>query len=192
MKDKELVEKALAGSQDAFAALVEKYRIKMFNLAFSLTRNREVADDLAQDIFIKAWLALPKFKFQSQFSTWLYRIAVNASKDLLRKESKLRKVSLEDSPPLTLMQEDTTNEFDAVQEDEKRRKLVHRALESMPEKYRAILILRDIQGMPYGEIGSILDISPGTVDSRLHRARKMLRKRVLQLSARLGGDYAVS
>ncbi len=192
MKDKELVEKALAGSQDAFAALVEKYRIKMFNLAFSLTRNREAADDLAQDVFIKAWLALPKFKFQSQFSTWLYRIAVNASKDLLRKESKLRKVSLEDSPPLKLMQEDTTNEFDAVQEDEKRRKLVHRALESMPEKYRAILILRDIQGMPYGEIGSILDISPGTVDSRLHRARKMLRKRVLQLSARLGGDYAVS
>jgi RNA polymerase sigma-70 factor (ECF subfamily) len=90
------------------------------------------------------------------------------------------------------MQEDTTNEFDAVQEDEKRRKLVHRALESMPEKYRAILTLRDIQGMPYGEIGSILDISPGTVDSRLHRARKMLRKRVLQLSARLGGDYAMS
>lgn len=192
MKDQELVEKAQAGSQDAFAALVEKYRIKMFNLAFSLTRNREAADDLAQDVFIKAWLALPKFKFKSQFSTWLYRIAVNASKDLLRKESKLRKVPLEDSPPLTLMQEDGTSELDAAREDEKRRKLVHRALESMPDKYRAILTLRDIQGMPYGEIGIILKISPGTVDSRLHRARKMLRKRVLQLSARLGGDYAVS
>ncbi len=192
MKDKELVEKAQAGSQEAFAALVEKYRIKMFNLAFSLTRNRETADDLAQDAFIKAYMALPKFKFQSEFSTWLYRIAVNAAKDLLRKESKMKKISLEDSPPKTLLHEEGTAELDAAREDEKRRKLVHRALESMPEKYRAILTLRDLQGMPYGEIGTILDISPGTVDSRLHRARKMLRKRVLQLSARLGGDYAVS
>ena len=69
--------------------------------------------------------------------------------------------------------------------------MVHFALESLPENYQVILTLRDIQGFPYGEISRMLKISPGTVDSRLHRARKLLRKKVHQLSARLGGDYAV-
>lgn len=191
MSDRELVERAQAGSQDAFSALVEKYRAKMFNLAYSLTRNREAADDLAQEVFIKAYLALPKFKYQSAFGTWLYRIAVNASKDFLRKEGRLRKVSLEDSPPGTLMQEDDTVQIDEAKETEKQKQLVRQALKSLPEKYQVILTLRDIQGFPYGEISQVLDISPGTVDSRLHRARKMLRKKVHQISARFGGDYAV-
>ena len=191
MDDRELVEKAQAGSQDAFGALVEKYRIKMFNLAYSMTRNRETADDLAQDVFIKAYVALPNFKFQSAFSTWLYRIAVNASKDFLRKETRVRKIPLDDSPPGTLMQEDTTAQIDEAREKEKQKKMVHTALESLPEKYQVILTLRDIQGFPYNEISQMLDASPGTVDSRLHRARKMLKKKVYQLSARLGGDYAV-
>jgi RNA polymerase sigma-70 factor (ECF subfamily) len=191
MSDRELVERAQAGSQDAFSALVEKYRAKMFNLAYSLTRNREAADDLAQEVFIKAYLALSKFKYQSAFGTWLYRIAVNASKDFLRKEGRLRKVSLEDSPPGTLMQEDDTVQIDEAKETEKQKQLVRQALKSLPEKYQVILTLRDIQGFPYGEISQVLDISPGTVDSRLHRARKMLRKRVHQISARFGGDYAL-
>ena len=191
MSDRELVEKAQAGSQDAFSALVEKYRAKMFNLAYGFTRNREAADDLAQEVFIKAYLALPNFKFQSAFGTWLYRIAVNASKDFLRKEGRVRKVALEDSPPGTLMQEDDTLQLDEAKETEKQKKLVRNALKSLPEKYQVILSLRDMQGFPYGEISQILNISPGTVDSRLHRARKMLRKKVHQISARPGGDYAV-
>lgn len=191
MDDRELVEKAQAGSQDAFGALVERYRVKMFNLAYSLTRNREAADDLAQEVFIKAYLALPNFKFRAAFGTWLYRIAVNASKDFLRKETKVRKIPLEDSPPGTLMQEDSTPEIDEAREKEKQKKMVHFALESLPKNYQVILTLRDIQGFPYGEISRMLKISPGTVDSRLHRARKLLRKKVHQLSARLGGDYAV-
>lgn len=191
MKDRELVEQAQAGSQEAFAALVEKYRVKMFNLAYSLTRNREAADDLAQEAFIKAYLALGKFKFQSAFSTWLYRIAVNASKDYLRRETKVTKVTLEDSPQGALSQEDATAEIDEAREKEARKRLVHTALESLPEKYRAILMLRDIQGFPYGEIGQILHISPGTVDSRLHRARKLLKRKVQQIAAHSGGEYAV-
>ncbi|MGB2908041.1 MAG: sigma-70 family RNA polymerase sigma factor [Candidatus Aminicenantaceae bacterium] len=191
MDDRELVEKAQAGNQDAFGALVEKYRIKMFNLAYSLTRNRETADDLAQEVFIKAYMALPNFKFQSAFSTWIYRIAVNASKDFLRKETRVRKIPLDDSPPGTLMQEDTTGQIDEAREQATRKKMVHTALESLPEKYQVILTLRDIQGFPYNEISQMLNISPGTVDSRLHRARKMLKKKVCQFSARLGGDYAV-
>ena len=122
MSDRELVEKAQAGSQDAFSSLVEKYRAKMFNLAYGFTRNREAADDLAQEVFIKAYLALPNFKFQSAFGTWLYRIAVNASKDFLRKEGRVRKVALEDSPPGTLMQEDDTLQLDEAKETEKQKK----------------------------------------------------------------------
>ena len=163
----------------------------MFNLAYSLTRDREAADDLAQEAFLKAYLALQSFKFQSAFSTWLYRIAVNASKDFLRKETRVRKIPLEDSPPGTLMQEDSTNQVDEAREKEKQKRLVHKALASLPERYQVILSLRDIQGYPYNEISQLLEISPGTVDSRLHRARKMLRKKVHQLSARFGGDYVV-
>jgi RNA polymerase sigma-70 factor (ECF subfamily) len=191
MKDRELVEQAQAGSQEAFSVLVEKYRVKMFNLAYSLTRNREAADDLAQEVFIKAYLALAKFKFQSAFSTWLYRIAVNASKDYLRRETRVTKIPLEESPQGTLAQEDVTAEIDEAREKEIRKRLVHTALESLPDKYRAILMLRDIQGFPYGEISQILHVSPGTVDSRLHRARKLLKKTVQQISARSGGEYAV-
>ena len=89
------------------------------------------------------------------------------------------------------MQEDDTIQLDEAKETEKQKKLVRNALKSLPEKYQVILSLRDMQGFPYGEISYILNVSPGTVDSRLHRARKMLRKKVHQISARPGGDYAV-
>ncbi|NOR15119.1 MAG: sigma-70 family RNA polymerase sigma factor [Candidatus Aminicenantes bacterium] len=191
MDEKELVKKAHQGHEDAFAALVEQYRRKMFNLAYSFTRNHEAADDLAQEVFLKAYLSLPKFQFKSSFGTWLYRIAVNTSKDYLRKEGKVQKVPFEESPADMMLHEDEMAKREEAEIQEDRKALLRRALQTLPEKYKVILTLRDIQGFPYGEIVEILNISAGTVDSRLHRARKLLRTKVHLLTAQLGGTHAV-
>ena len=163
----------------------------MFNLAFSFTHNAEAADDLAQEVFLKAYLALPKFQSKSSFGTWLYRIAANTSKDYLRKEGRVQKVPFEESPADMMRHEDEMARKDEAEIREHRKRILRQALQSMPEKYKTILTLRDIQGFPYGEIAEILNISPGTVDSRLHRARKLLRKKVQLLTVRLGGFHAV-
>ena len=191
MDEKELVIKAQQGHEDAFSALVEKYRRMMFNLAYGFTRNREAADDLAQEVFLKAYLSLPRFQSKSSFGTWLYRIAVNTSKDYLRKEGKVQKVPFDESPADMMLHEDEMARQEEYEIQEERKILLHQALQTLPDKYKVILTLRDIQGFPYGEIAEILEISAGTVDSRLHRARKLLRKKIHLLKAQLGGTHAV-
>lgn len=173
MDEKELIRLSQAGNGEAFGQLVERYKTKVFSLAYGLTRDRVEADDLAQEIFIKAYFVLPKFKFRSEFGTWLYRVAINHIKDYLRKSKSLRRnVPLEKIPEIMMTADN--RKPDEEKEDMKRRLLVRRALEQLPEKYRVILMLRDIQGLPYEEISQVLRLSPGTVDSRLFRARKRL------------------
>jgi RNA polymerase sigma-70 factor (ECF subfamily) len=192
MEEKDLIRLSQEGSQEAFSSLVEKYKKRVFHLALSMTRNREVADDLAQEAFIKAYLALPKFRFQSEFGTWLYRIAINLVKDHLRKIGKRKEISLEGlrEQAAVLEGEDLRREQNEI--EERRRNLVHEILQSLPLKHQVILALRDIQGNSYEEIARILNISPGTVDSRLHRARKLLRRKIEPFLIREGGRYAMS
>jgi len=178
MEEKELVQRTMEGDEEAFGVLVKKYRTKVFNLAYSLTRDRDAADDLAQESFIKAYFALPRFKLKSGFGTWLYRIAMNTVKDYLRKKGKIREVAFGKEIEHLVIQEDEMERKEKKQQEEQNRRLVHEAIQSLPEKYQLILSLRDIQGFSYGEIADILNISPGTVDSRLHRARKSLRKKI--------------
>ncbi len=178
MEEKELVRRTIEGDEEAFGVLVKKYRTKVFNLAYSLTRDRDAADDLAQESFIKAYFALPRFKLKSGFGTWLYRIAMNTVKDYLRKKGKIREVAFGKEIEHLVIQEDEMERKEKKQQEEQNRRLVHEAIQSLPEKYQLILSLRDIQGFSYGEIADILNISPGTVDSRLHRARKSLRKKI--------------
>lgn len=188
MEERELVQLSQEGDGEAFALLVKKFKSKVFNLAFGITQNREVADDLSQEVFIKAYFALPKFKFKSEFSTWLYRITINLIKDHLRKEARMIKISIHDikENPLLLEDEIKTKEKEDV--EEKRRKFVHRFIRTLPEKYQIVLSLRDIHGFPYEEIAKILKLAPGTVDSRLHRARKMLRKKLEPFLRGKGGE----
>jgi RNA polymerase sigma-70 factor (ECF subfamily) len=187
MEEKELVLRTIEGDEEAFGVLVKKYRTKVFNLAYSLTHDRDVADDLAQESFIKAYFALPRFKLKSGFGTWLYRIAVNTIKDYLRKKGKIKKVSFEKEIEHLAIQEDEMKKKEKKQQEEQNRRLVREAIQSLPEKYQLILSLRDIQGFSYGEIADILNISPGTVDSRLHRARKNLRKKIGLFLIQKGG-----
>jgi len=178
MEEKELVRRTIEGDEEAFGVLVKKYRTKVFNLAYSLTRDRDAADDLAQESFIKAYFALPRFKLKSGFGTWLYRITMNTVKDYLRKKGRIREVPFEKEIEHLVIQEDEMERKEKKQQEEQNRRLVHEAIQSLPEKYQLILSLRDIQGFSYGEIADILNVSPGTVDSRLHRARKTLRKKI--------------
>lgn len=191
MEEKELVRLAREGSQQAFEELVKKYQSKVFSMALSFTRNREAADDLAQEVFLKAYLALPRFQGKSEFGTWLYRISVNHIKDFLRKKGRAKEVSLEDVGEISLSDRDQADKAVLEAEAETRRDLVRRSVEGLPDKYRVILTLRDIQGLPYDEISRVLRLSPGTVDSRLHRARKILRGRMSPYLQREGGVDAM-
>lgn len=191
MEEQELIRKAQAGQPGAFNTLVEKYQRKMFHLAYGMTRNRETADDLTQDVFLKAYSSLKNFRAESGFGTWIYRIAVNTIKDHLRKEGRKRTLPFDESIQDQSLSAQEDSAFIKEQEQEKavRRKLLRRAVESLPEKYRTILTLRDIQGIPYSDIAAILRISPGTVDSRLFRARKQLKKQMSRMLIAAGGKH---
>jgi RNA polymerase sigma-70 factor (ECF subfamily) len=189
MEEKELVRLSREGSEEAFAELVKKYRIKVFNLAYSLTRDRDVADDLAQEAFIKAYYALPRFQSRSGFGTWLYRIAINHVRDYLRKKSRMIQISIENIKESSILQEDKMMKEEKESTEEQRKQLVYQSIRSLTEKHQVILSLRDIQGFSYEEISKILKISAGTVDSRIHRARKMLRKKLSLFLSRKGGEH---
>jgi len=191
MDEKELVRRSQEDDEEAFGTLVNLYKRKVFHLAYSLTHDEHTADDLAQEVFIKVYFALKKFKGQSEFGTWLYRIAVNHCRDFLRKKSRIKILSFEDikDPVSTLENEGLLEERE--REEEQKRTAVHTYIRKLPEKYRIILSLRDIQGFSYEEITNILGLSPGTVDSRLHRARKMLRKKMEPFFSQSGGDHAM-
>ncbi len=189
MEENKLVQRSREGDEEAFGSLVKKYKTKVFNMAFSFTRDREAADDLSQEIFIKAFYALGKFKFKSGFGTWLYRIAVNHIKDHLRKQKKERHISFDDVHQESKLSELEADRREDAREKERRIRLLHQALQSLPQKQRIILTLRDIQGHSYEEVASILNLSPGTVDSRLHRARKMLREKIAPFLSQEGGYH---
>lgn len=178
MEEKELVERSKKGDEEAFRHLVEKYKSRVFNMALSITRNPENADDIAQEAFIRAYFGLPKFKHKSTFGTWLYRITINLIKDYMRKKERAPKVSIEEIKENPFDHEDEVIKREEKKAQAERRTFVHRFIRTLPKKYQIILTMRDIHELSYGEIARILEISPGTVDSRLHRARRMLRKKI--------------
>lgn len=187
MDERELIRRSQQGDGEAFGVLIERFKGKVFSLAYGFTRDRTAADDLAQEVFIKAYFSLPRFKARSEFGTWLYRIAVNHAKDFLRKNrSRQKDISIDEIGENRLAAGEKSQED--LRSVEERRATVLAAVERLPEKYRVVLTLRDIEGMSYEDIARILDLSPGTVDSRLHRARQKLRQRLTTSLNRQGGD----
>src|SRR4030043_1195359 len=187
MDEKELIRRSQAGDGEAFGVLAERYKGKVFSLAYGFTRDRASADDLAQEVLIKAYFSLPKFKAKSEFGTWLYRIAVNHARDFLRKnKQRLKEIPLQEAGDRVLASADLGPEEERLREGQ--RKIVQAALARLSEKYRTILTLRDIDGLSYQDISGILKLSPGTVDSRLHRARRQLREKLTGRLGRQGGE----
>jgi len=177
--DIELVKLAQSGDQQAFKTLVERYQRKVYSICYGMLKNQEDSMDASQETFIKVFRYLEKFNFQSKFYTWLYRITVNVCIDQIRKNSKRKNVEYDDtySRPAEVGDENILpstlglNPEKAYGRKELREKMLE-ALEQIPEKHRTILILREAEGLNYDEIASVLEVSKGTVMSRLFHARK--------------------
>ncbi len=173
-----LVMRAQRGEQDAFRVLVERYQQLVYTIALRMVGTPEDAEDVAQEAFLAAWRALPKFRMDAKFSTWLYRLTVNAATDLLRRRGKERDTaSLDDEERPVQLIADTPDPAEAAEASE-RREILQRAVQSLSENHRKILLLRAVSGLDYREIGEILELSPGTVKSRLARARQELREKL--------------
>lgn len=162
-----------SGDQAAFRVLVERYQERIRSLLFSIFHEPDVIDDLAQEVFIKAYEGLSRFRYESSFYTWLYRIAVNRSRDELRKR-KVRKFfsfhAMDDST-----EREVTERTMVRPETPDDRELVTKGLAALPEKFRMPVILKDLEGLSYEEIAEALQCEVGTVKSRLSRGRTMLR-----------------
>lgn len=169
-----LITRFQAGDEDAFRVLLERYTERIRNLVFSIFHDTDLIDDIAQDVFIKAYRALPRFRFDASFYTWLYRITVNHCRDIMRKQ-KLRK-TLSLHALLEVRDRDLTART-AVQPDEgaETREWIQRGLQTLPEKYRIPVVLKDMEGCSYEEMAEIMQCELGTVKSRLSRGRSMLR-----------------
>jgi RNA polymerase sigma-70 factor (ECF subfamily) len=177
-EDQALVERCQRGDLAAFEPLVEKYRERVWRLAYNYLRDREDAQDVAQEAFVRAWQALPTFRGQSAFYTWLFRIAMNLAADRARQRSaRTRAFGTERVPEeeWDRAMPDPAAAPDDTAERAEQRDRIRRALETLPERHRTIIMLSDLEGMSYREIAEVLDIPMGTVMSRLHNARKRLR-----------------
>ena len=175
----EIVQRVLSGDTEAFEALVLEHQNKVYSLALRMVGNEEDARDLAQDAFIRAFSSLSGFRGDSKFSVWLYRLTSNICIDFLRSRAKKRTVSMtwtddegDDAGELEIPDERFSPE--AQLERTSMRESVQRGLESLSPQYRQILVLREINGLTYEEIGKVLGIEEGTVKSRIFRARKKL------------------
>lgn len=176
------IEAARQGDQDAFAQLVRLYEKRVFALTLRMCKKPEDAAEAAQEAFLAAWQGLRFFRGESSFSTWLYRLASNASVDLLRREGRHRAAagpSLDDAE-LNL---DVPAPAASPQEQAERSELreqIEAGLAALPPDYRQVLILREIHQRTYDEIADILSLDLGTVKSRISRGRKQLRNFLLR------------
>ena len=177
--DREAVRRVQAGDTEAFEPLVEKYKRKVFRLAYQVLRDQEEALDVAQEAFVKAFRALPAFKGDSAFYTWLFRITMNVALDRKRQRAtRAKSLGAEDVPPEEWERTATSTDPDPedVATGVETRERIRKGLDSLSEHHRAIIILSDIEGLQYREIAEVLGIPMGTVMSRLHHARKRLRE----------------
>jgi RNA polymerase sigma-70 factor (ECF subfamily) len=177
-----LVERAVAGDGIAFSELVNRHYEKAVRVAFGMLKDIQDAEDVAQDAFARVHRKLEGFQGQSAFSTWLYRIVVNLSIDLMRKKKRQRRADIDDEAARDALRSEQDlwprfEEHDPSVSFERRElhKQLNEAFAELPDIHRAVLVLREVQGLSYDEIAQALDIKKGTVMSRLFHARKAMQ-----------------
>lgn len=182
-----LIALALEGDSDSFGELVRHYESFVYNVVYQIIGNREDALDVSQDSFIKAFRSLTSFRGDCRFSTWLYRIAVNTSKDSLRSRSKRNITSLteyedddEESKNIDIPDDTTENMPEEALAEDERRRAVRLAIEALSEDHKAVVLLRDVSGYSYEDIAQMLGLEIGTVKSRLNRARLGIKNYLLK------------
>lgn len=184
MQDEELIQSILQGCGEEYAVIVERYQTQLYRTAYYYTQNVEDARDLTQEIFIKAYNNLEKFKHGSAFSTWLYRLAVNHCIDWKRK----KKPDYEESISLDKLANKQAGPEELLLHQEMASE-IHKLVRSLPERYRTIFILYYFEGLNPQQIAEILSISKRTVETRLYRGRKIMKNKIpMKLSGGVFND----
>lgn len=181
----ELICKCKIGDIEAFEELISKYEKKVFNICLRILGNYGEAEDVSQDVFIKVFKYINSFKGNSSFYTWLYRITVNECMDLFNKKKKVIAFSMDE--PIENGEEEVQREYrdkhESVEEKVERielRKNIETGMQKLSIEHRTMIVLRDIQGFSYEEIAEMLGCPPGTVKSRINRARSHLKDILLE------------
>ncbi len=178
----ELIERARKGDTKAFGALVERYQRRVVGVALAVVHNQEDALELAQETFIRAYENLAGFESRSSFSTWLYRITANLAIDFRRRETRHPMVRGEEAEnELRRMPSGLGDTFKAARRSELARR-IDEALKELTPEHRAVILLREVEGLSYDEISEVMQCPRGTVMSRLHYARNHLREILKDLS----------
>ncbi len=176
--DQELIERSLTGEQEAFGELVLRYQDRLYGTLAQLLGSIHDALDVAQDAFILAFRNLHTFRKESQFYSWLFRIAYNSAMTRHRRERRHKSSSLEDLacdvPQTDCDDSDPTQSLETQDDIE----LVQQALRELPEEFRIVIVLKEIEEMPYADIAETVGCPVGTVRSRIHRGRLMLKDRL--------------
>lgn len=184
----QLIKKAIKGDVKSFETIVYQYEKKVYNIAYRMFGNEHDAYDASQEVFIKIYQKLSQFKFDSAFSTWLHRLATNTCIDLYRKRKRQTKdqfsidkeiYTKESTVTFDIEDDSGTPEEKVVQSETVNE--VRTAINQLKEDHKAVLILRDINQMSYQEVADILDVSVGTVKSRINRARNALKEKILEI-----------
>jgi RNA polymerase sigma-70 factor, ECF subfamily len=168
-QDMELTRRSQAGDKEAFDELVTKYRIKLFTMVCGIVRDEHDAWDLAQEGFLRAWKSIHWFEGRSSFYAWLYSITVNLAIYSLRRKGRRKEVELNEAIPSSLPSPSVEYQRAEIREQ------VNKALARLSPEHRAVVLLKEVEGLQYHEIAEILDLSIGTVMSRLFCARKKLQ-----------------
>ena len=176
--DYSIIRQFIDGDKSSFQILVKRHKEKVRNIIYITMNNSALVDDIAQDVFITVYKNLKYFRFESQFTTWLYRITINRCKDYLRKMNVRRIFSpIEDGTEVS--------EYSTPVEDNDISRIVMDAISKLPVKLRMPLILKDIEGFSYQEISESLNCEMGTVKSRIFRGREKLKEILLPLEKEL-------
>lgn len=178
MRDEEIIRLIQKGDSQLYGTLIDRYSSKVYSTAYSYTHNHEEARDLVQEIFIKAFNSLTTFKLEAKFSTWLYRIAVNSCIDWSRKKknkTNILTLNFEEGNILDTIPDEGDNPEEALLREENK-EAVRAAVDNLPEIYKTALILYYFEELQVQEISSILDCPKKTVETRLYRARSMLKE----------------
>jgi len=185
--DNQLIEEIRQGRTGALDELVSRYETKVYNLAYRMLGNKEDAEDVLQDTFLNVVRSLSGFKSKSSFSTWLYRVATNAALTRLRQKSRREKSEEEFLDEVYSVKDMSHSETPMVDWsdgpvkhllDDEARRTMSAAIDELPEIYRAVFVLRDVQGLPASEVAEVLNLTVPAVKSRLHRARLYLRNKL--------------
>ncbi|MBI4722282.1 MAG: sigma-70 family RNA polymerase sigma factor [Candidatus Stahlbacteria bacterium] len=176
LSDKVLVKRAKSGDFHSFDELVSRYETKVYNLAYRMLGSQDDAKDILQETFISAFKALNNFREKASFSTWIYRIATNAC--LMKFRTKEPRVISIDKEPLVAETIDWSESLSDTLDREELKKVLDKAISSLPKTHRVVFVLRDIEGLSSSEASKVLNISIAAVKSRLHRARLYLREKL--------------